>query len=1522
MKLIRVVMEVMVLPVYFVALERYTDGPDLLEDIMDKTTAEFSVSCNLDIPTSYPTDAPTYAPTPIATIIDVDVPDIDDYEEDTCEAKTEISCGECLNGTLPFHNATVVGQGFYGNETIYEYDSPDAALWNGSWFDLYSFSVPSGYENRSNITVIASTCNSGTTADTYMTLYDSCPSNSTSNATILGVNNDDDIVLIVVLTDPNATALDYVLCVSCDEEVPEVIATPCAAEELVCGDVVYGYLGWSNSSNMSSYSYYDVYRLASPRNSENLTMTVHTCNSGTNFDTYLSAYDACPTNTSTNVSVIGSNDDADTCTLTDIGGLFTRLEFVVDSDDKEFYYLSVEKYAHGVENLFEDGAQYSYVLSVDCSVVEEEDDDYEETCEPEAVLQCGDIVKNQIGYIGLSNTSSPTYDADETYHVYQVIGYIGLSNTSSPTYDPDETYHVYQVNISDTNFWNVSIYAHTCSEYTTFDTYLSLYPSCPTSSYDDTDAVATNDDADTCALTDAGASQLPFTVVNATSGVYYLMVERYAFGTDLSFEPGFNYTYELEIVCDADVELFEPGFNYTYELEIVCDADVEPEPECPTVPLQCGECVSGFLGYGYDNSTNTSIQVASTAVESVMYSVNISESYFNTSITATTCLAGTNFDTHLSLYDQCPATAAYEGWGNGSVLLLAGNDDDAECGLSDSGASTFEYTVSDPGTFYLGVEMATLGSSANFDQETSYDYELCLICDVDVPEEDDDEEFECPVTTLNCGDTAVGYLGYNVSANSSSAGGGYFLLDEAITHQLYQLNISDALYNLTISASTCAGDTNFDTYVSLFNDCPVDPSANATLLASNDDDETCTASSFGASDMRWDVTAGGTYYLGVEQYAEGMDLTWESGRDYYYEIKLECGIVDTEPPTPAPTILPTYEPTPVPTPEPTRYCDFIPVSCGDSVTGYLGYVNNATGHNASEPTTYVTLVSQTLFPWYLFNTTVSATTCSDLTTTDTYVSLYDECPSDPDVFPMVLDANDDDDTCFDTNAGASTVGPEYVNGSQTFFVTVERFSDAAITWDAGEIYQYELQIMCEAVTEQPTLAPTPLFIAPTDEPTPAPTRAPTKKPTFAPTVEPSPLPTEHACDYIPIACGEELRGTLAYNVTNFTTPETTVHVYGFNVSSAFANTSIYASTCDYETNTDTYVSIHDTCPTDPSDLASGRLVAANDDDDNCGLTSSGASTAGFIHDMYEGQTFYYVAVERNNLGGKVNFDEHLTDLDYVLHIRCGQGAPTAPPTLSPTPGGTNTPEPTAYGMWYTADASTSYGAAGGDSIVFTGSGFKYSKESHIGIYRCAFVSLDGFDSMFSDEVTADSDESLTCKTPAWGSEFVGGKVYVLLMEEDAVIRQVDDKALVYDFYTAWTNVTAFPNTYGRYVGGGSAKGGELLSLAGYGFDPNTQYVCSFTRDSFTVYDDNGDVIYESANERLYSPATFSTGVNSLTCETAAWGSSYISGNIDIGIFALGADGSFQFRQGAKVVKGIYSHLGGADTSFRFYTDWS
>jgi hypothetical protein len=457
--------------VYYLALERYTDGPELLEDLLGRTTAEMSVTCQLpkvEIPSVSPTAAEFDDDFPVVP------PEVPEFPVDesgaSCDA-VDIACGDCINGSLPFLNATVVGLGEYGNETLTEYDSPLAPLWNRSWFDLYSFTVPKGFQNRSNITVIASTCHQRTTADTFMTLYDRCPMNATANASMLGANNDDEFcedtmagastlsVQIVesvtyflaveryafsdvVLTDPNATSVDYVLCLSCDEEIPPVLPTPCEAQEVVCGDVISGYLGWTNKSNATGYSYYDLYLLKTPVDAENVTIYVHTCSPHTTFDTYLSAYDQCPTNTTTNVTVLGANDDDATCSAssggTDAGA--SGLHFMANGR-REYYYLGVEKYAHAVDNLFEDGVEYPYTLTVDCAVPEEPIEP-EPQC-PTKQLQCNSPVRGQLGYVGLSNSSTPSYD-------------------------PEETFHVYQINVTDAQFYNISLIAHTCSEQTTF----------------------------------------------------------------------------------------------------------------------------------------------------------------------------------------------------------------------------------------------------------------------------------------------------------------------------------------------------------------------------------------------------------------------------------------------------------------------------------------------------------------------------------------------------------------------------------------------------------------------------------------------------------------------------------------------------------------------------------------------------------------------------------------------------------------------------------------------------------------------------------------------------------------------------------------------------------------------------------------------------------------------------------------------------------------------------------------------
>lgn len=319
--------------------------------------------------------------------------------------------------------------------------------------------------------------------------------------------------------------------------------------------------------------------------------------------------------------------------------------------------------------------------------------------------------------------------------------------------------------------------------------YLSLYDACPAYASSDLNIIAANDDDESCTLSDAGASSIDMTsqfdVTLNTSAQYYLAVERYALGADLVFDPGFNYTYELTLNC--------------FEVEIT-------GPPCPApTPLECGECIKGYLGYGYDNSSNTST-LETTPKMYQMFEVNISEAYYNTTITATTCLADTNFDTYLSLYNREPCDETR--FGNQSALrVLGANDDDDECMLSDAGASSLTYTSSKPENVYLGLEKYALGEDFHFELTESYDYEVCLICEIVTPEPTPAPSpaptiitpaptpFVCDVIDLQCGDTVYGFLGYNITNET--------MLDDPVNYVLYAVNLTDDLYNLTISASTC-----------------------------------------------------------------------------------------------------------------------------------------------------------------------------------------------------------------------------------------------------------------------------------------------------------------------------------------------------------------------------------------------------------------------------------------------------------------------------------------------------------------------------------------------------------------------------------------------------------------------------------------------------------------------------------------------------------------------------------------------
>lgn len=169
----------------------------------------------------------------------------------------------------------------------------------------------------------------------------------------------------------------------------------------------------------------------------------------------------------------------------------------------------------------------------------------------------------------------------------------------------------------------------------------------------------------------------------------------------------------------------------------------------------------------------------------------------------------------------------------------------------------------------------------------------------------------------------------------------------------------------------CASSFVASRYLSLYNECPTDSYANASLLAVNDDDEYCRDTYAGASTLSHTVPLvlgddeANTVYLALEQFAADQSTLWDPEREYYYELTLTCDA----------------GPTPEPTPEPTPHdCQHIPVECGDVIIGYLGHYDNITGTNLTYPTErliygFTADFNQTEFPWDLFNATVKVSTC-------------------------------------------------------------------------------------------------------------------------------------------------------------------------------------------------------------------------------------------------------------------------------------------------------------------------------------------------------------------------------------------------------------------------------------------------------------------------------------------------------------------------------------------------------------------
>ena len=138
----------------------------------------------------------------------------------------------------------------------------------------------------------------------------------------------------------------------------------------------------------------------------------------------------------------------------------------------------------------------------------------------------------------------------------------------------------------------------------------------------------------------------------------------------------------------------------------------------------------------------------------------------------------------------------------------------------------------------------------------------------------------------------------------------------------------------TITASTCHAATTFDTFLSLFDGCPtLADTLEVSVLAANDDDSSCVETNAGASSLLVDVDEAGTYYLALERFAVGSELSSDD-LDIYFDLglSLECELKE----------VPTFAPTPSVTipEEEEEECPSTELACGDLVFGSLDILDS------------------------------------------------------------------------------------------------------------------------------------------------------------------------------------------------------------------------------------------------------------------------------------------------------------------------------------------------------------------------------------------------------------------------------------------------------------------------------------------------------------------------------------------------------------------------------------------------------
>ena len=227
-------------------------------------------------------------------------------------------------------------------------------------------------------------------------------------------------------------------------------------------------------------------------------------------------------------------------------------------------------------------------------------------------------------------------------------------------------------------------------------------------------------------------------------------------------------------------------------------------------------------------------------------------------------------------------------------------------------------------------------------------------------------------------------------------------------------------------------------------------------------------------------------------------------------------------------------------------------------------------------------------------------------------------------------------------------------------------------------------------------------------------------------------------------------------------------------------------------------------------------------------------------------------------------------------------SPTAQPSLEPTgyPSVPPTPVPTGD-QWVGLNVTTNFGAAGGDVLTFTGTGFDPKRN-----YTCKFqvdkefgkavrnnLRVEVYSAMRSDPARPVSANKFECVTPAWGALFPGQEAKVMLetWPDNYTVAFNPPEGFgftdyVYDFYSVAAEVAAYPDPALR---GGRALGGEVVSLRGFGLNPLTRtgYQCIF--------------LDEATGRVLRTRGAVPSSTTAVDCATPVWGEVFPTANVSI-----------------------------------------